>query len=51
MDSLLAHVDMSSCTVWFEAADGYSVKPPVPAKTYKPHLFARAPEQPLHQQQ
>lgn len=40
MDIAMAHSDMSLCTVWFEAADGYSIKPPEPPKIYKPHLFA-----------
>lgn len=40
MDTLLAHADMAVCPTWFEAADGYSIKPPVAPKAYKPHLFA-----------
>lgn len=34
--------NMEICTVWFEAADGYSIKPPLPTRVYKPTLFGVA---------
>ncbi len=36
------NIEMDTCDMLFEAADGYSVKPPPPERVYKAHLFAQA---------
>ncbi len=38
------YTDMTQYAVWFEAADGYSIKQPEPQKQYKPYLFAQTLE-------
>lgn len=44
MDTQEHIADMTVCNTWFEAADGYSIKPPLPQKVYKQTLFAPQPE-------